>query len=189
MIIFEDLHDAQQRLHQRARSWLRKEGVSDETMDRYGVGLAEIDVHELAMFSFTESGKLAFVLPVRSGDHEREIIDAVAWMPANPCRWWTCRRTGWPLGDDALHHAEFFNEPVVLHPSPLAWLAAGGDGVCVLDLPRSEKDPGSLSEVALRSLPLIICEDDGHGRFVQHALTAPIPTCPAVRVMARTPAP
>ena len=112
--------------------------------------------------------------PVYSGGSYTEIADVVAWIPSDPSRWFTLCNTGHPLGDDALHYAEFWSEPVTLHPSPLAWLAADGEGVVIADWP--------MSSPALRSVPYIITDDVAFGREVERRLTMPVRSCPEIRV-------
>ncbi len=175
-MVAEDLLDAYRRLGDPARAWLRRQGVSTETMLVYPgpVGVAEIDTHTLELFSFADFGQRAFVHPVYACGIDSEIIDAVAWMPSSPARWWTLRNTGWPIGDDQLHYAEFWREPVTLHSNPLAWLAADGDGAVVTDW--------IMSSPALRSVPTIITYDHEFGREVERRLTMPARTCPPIRV-------
>jgi hypothetical protein len=53
--------------------------------------------------------------------------DIVAWHPATPGRWALRIGTGTMLGDVR------YDEPLRVHRTPLAWLRAGGEGVCFLD--------------------------------------------------------
>ena len=171
-----DLIDAYRRLDNPARAWLHGQVVSTKTMLMYPgpVGVAEIDTHTLDLFSFAETGQRAFVHPVYTGGIDSEIIDTVAWLPSNPARWWTLHNTGCAIGDDQLHYAEFWREPVTLHSNPLAWLAADGDGAVVTDW--------IMSSPVLRSVPTIITYDHEFGREVERRLTMPTRTCPPIRV-------
>ena len=177
-MIAEDLLGTYNRLDDASRTWLHRRDVARETMLMWPgpIGVADIEVHELGIFSFADAGRRAFVHPVRSGDSDSEIIDVIAWMPESPSRWWTLCNTGWAIGDEQLHHAEFWNEPVLLHPNPLAWLAADGVGAVVMDW--------SMSSSTLRSVPCIITDDSVFGREVQRRLTMPVQTCPEIRVRA-----
>ncbi len=170
-----DLVSAYQRCDDPARNWLCRQGVSTETMLMWPgpVGVAKIETQELGFFIWAENGQRAFVHPIYSAGSCSEIIDVVAWLPANPSQWWTLCRTGHPLGDDQLFHAEFWDEPAVLHPSPLAWLAADGDGVVIMDWP--------MSGPALRSVSCIISNTPTFGREIQRRLTAS-QRCPEIRV-------
>lgn len=69
------------------------------------------------------------------GVDDVEIIDLIAWRFEDPARWW------YRLGDRPLElnglaaeMAILDGEALVLHTSPLAWLQAGGQGSCCLDL-------------------------------------------------------
>ena len=58
--------------------------------------------------------------------------NVVAWRPDAPGRWWL-EVTDWPLlGWQAVESARFDGGPLVLHPTPAAWVASGGQGCCVL---------------------------------------------------------
>ena len=47
--------------------------------------------------------------------------------------------SGDPFGSDVLDDAEFKKSEVMLRSTPLDWLAANGDGVCILDWRMSER--------------------------------------------------
>ena len=173
----DDLLDAYRRLDNSARAWLMRQGVSTEAMLMHPgpVGVADIEIHDPGIFDIADFGMRAFLHPIYSGGFGSEIIDVIAWMPSNPYRWWTLEYTGWALGDDQLFAAEFWNEPILLHPTPLAWLAADGIGVVVNDW--------IMSSPALRSIPCIVTEDAEFGREVQRRLTMPMRSCPEIRVL------
>lgn len=59
------------------------------------------------------------------------IIDIVAWRTIHPERWHLMTGLGWCMGEDTLSLPA--GNPVTLQATPLAWLASGGDGCCVLD--------------------------------------------------------
>ena len=138
------------------------------------IGIADVEIHALDIFSFADAGQRAYMHPIYSAGIDSEIIDVVAWMPSDASRWFTLNYTGWPLGDDQLPYAEFWSEPVILHPTPLAWLAADGVGVVVMDWP--------MSSPALRSVPYIITDNVAFGREVERRLTMPVRSCPEIRV-------
>ena len=59
------------------------------------------------------------------------VIDIVAWRTMCPDRWHLMTGLGWCMGEDALCPPP--GHPVLLHSTPLDWLASGGAGACVLD--------------------------------------------------------
>lgn len=82
-----------------------------------------------------EDGAARLALAVHSGP---DLVDIVAFAPASPDRWTLRRGAGVMLGEDALWHACAMRGPgartiVAVHATPMAWLRAGGEGVCVLD--------------------------------------------------------
>lgn len=160
------------------RAWLIRRSVSNRflTLGIWPgpVGFARIETHPLGIFDFAESGPRAFVHPIWSAGPYSEILDLVAWFPDRPDIWWTHLYTGLPLGVDQLDHAEIAGEPIILHPTPLSWLVAEGEGICILDW--------VMSAPALRSVPVLVCKDDSHGRELQRRLTEPRSRCPEIRV-------
>ena len=72
------------------------------------------------------------VQPVVTGG---AIIDLCAWRSTHPDDWRLLRGVGWLLGADAVDYASEWPQdgPIAMHRRPLDWMAAGGDGFCVLD--------------------------------------------------------
>ena len=161
----------------RAIAWLRHQGVPEMALWEWPgpVGVVMIETDKMGTFAPSESGRRAFVHPVLVGAQFSELADLIAWFPDRPDRWWTRLRTGHPLGADQLEQAEFDDAPVMLRRTPLSWLTAGGDGVCVLDWRVSRR--------ALRAVPIIIAEDEQHGREVKRRLTEPVPALPEIRIL------
>ena len=78
------------------------------------------------------NGASALVMPVF--DEDLNLIDLLATRTATPATWWL--RVGYEdlvLGAVWLEHAHLTGQPVVHYMTPLDWLAAGGEGVCLLD--------------------------------------------------------
>jgi hypothetical protein len=59
-----------------------------------------------------------------------ELVDLVAWCPKDPARYWLYAGDAAWLGAVAPPDLEPF--PVAVHPTPLAWLCAGAEGVALL---------------------------------------------------------
>lgn len=70
-------------------------------------------------------------------DRDGELLDVVAWSPADPAKWW--RRTGRAtvLGADAIARSRDWVIPVTLLSTPAAWAHRAASGAfwcaCVLD--------------------------------------------------------
>ena len=58
--------------------------------------------------------------------------DICAWFQDRPTRWWLRRGIGVVLGADEAEHKEFMREPLYIFDTPADWVAAGGNGGCVL---------------------------------------------------------
>lgn len=96
-------------------------------------------------------------------DEIAEVVDIVAWHPATPGRW--ARRTGLAdmLGEVAA------DEPVRVHRTPLAWLRAGGEGVCFLERNLT------VVSLALNVASQVIAEDKAHARELREICERPYP--------------
>ena len=96
-------------------------------------------------------------------DNDGEILDLVAFHPDRPGRF--RRRYGIVdfLGEEAVLRAGLEREPLVLHPTPLAWLAAGGTGACVLDATASLR-------LAFAGIPEIHATCPLHGAAIDRRL-------------------
>ena len=87
-------------------------------------------------------------------------------------------RTGvaWCLGLEQFERAAAFDEPLTLHATPLAWLAAGGDGTCILD-------PSALWA---RRLPeRVILPNAEFGRQFERWVAPPAPDLPEMFIRDR----
>lgn len=103
--------------------------------DRPLVGLARIVTTPDGTFEPHPEGAPHII--VAEGIHEpslgwREIIDLVAFRSDAPDRWWLRRDMVDVLGSDGIDKASFARRPLILHPTPLAWLQAGAQGACVV---------------------------------------------------------
>ncbi len=60
--------------------------------------------------------------------------DLVAWLIDEPDQWWLHEGDETPIvGAGQLAGAEWVGFPLSIYPTPAAWAASGGDGVCVID--------------------------------------------------------
>ena len=97
----------------------------------------------------------AFVLPAI--DFDGAIIDLVAWHPPSGRIGSSERAAGWLAGG-----LQSDDEPVIVHPDPLAWLRAGREGVVIVheDIAR----PALLAQRTLQAA------DVAHGEALQAML-------------------
>lgn len=85
------------------------------------------------LFESDPDGVGVIVQPVMAANREpgdHGIVDLVCWHSSDPSRWWWRRGEGWAFGE---HLMEDRGEPVLCVETPLAWLAARGDAICILD--------------------------------------------------------
>ncbi len=83
-------------------------------------------------FTADPLGEEAVLVPVL--DRYGEWVDNLAYHLSNPAAWALQFDDSTPvLGAANLARAAFFHDPIVLHPTPEAWLRAGRRGVVVLN--------------------------------------------------------
>ena len=114
------------------RQLLEQQGVSREATTMVdGVSVIPITVTG-RLWMPSAGGSMALVLPVF--DEDEDLVDLVALRTSDPTEWWL--RLGF---NDLIHGASWLEDahltgqPVRHFMTPLAWLAAGGEGVCLLD--------------------------------------------------------
>ncbi len=121
---------------------LRDLGIPDRVI--FGVrpliGVGHIVTHSTGLFEFHEDGDLALI--IAEGEPEvpgwTEIHDLLAFMPEEPGRWWLRRGAVDLLG--AYNITPWKLSPTTIHETPVSWLQAGADGVCIIDWTRSPAD-------------------------------------------------
>jgi hypothetical protein len=143
-------------------------GVSYETMDDMSpdgwmpFGVATIIPDDEGLFE-PGAGALHVVQPIYAGE---DIIDMVAWTSADPASWRLRTGLGAWLGDlDALIDCAI-DAPVSLYATPLDWLRAGGDGLCIVNWSAPELDQ-------LLRLQSISAPDAGIAEALRRALVRP----------------
>lgn len=127
-----------------------------------------------------ESGGRAFITPVRVLEQDSPedpdfdvapslgaLIDLVAWHPRFPDRWALRRGAATWLG--AIPPQVMAPPPVPIRRSPLAWLRAGGTGLCILT-----GDPGEAQRLLL-GCSRLLAENDEHAKELRRIVTRPYP--------------
>ena len=97
------------------------------------VGVGHIVPHSSGLFDFHDDGDLALV--VAEGEPEvpgwAEVHDLIAFKPDDPGHWWLRRGEVNLLG--RANMTPWKLSPTTIHETPLSWLRAGADGICVVD--------------------------------------------------------
>jgi hypothetical protein len=124
-------------------------------------------------FQFDPDGTGMLIQPVTDGPQaslatgvtDPLLLDLLAYRPQTPDRWYLLRgETGLLLGADALILAAAQDRPLRVHRTPLSWLQAAGDGVCLLDWTRCRR--------TLAGVPRLIGEDAAHDAWIRQQLRA-----------------
>ena len=100
---------------------------------RHHVGVGRIDTTSDGLFGFHETGERALIVPegVPEWPGWDEIHDLIAFMPEDPSRWWRRRGDVDLLG--ANNMTPWRLSPLTIRETPLSWLRAGADGICIVD--------------------------------------------------------
>ena len=134
MIVLDELVESYGFLDQdqRAQDWLRDEGVSHLAGIEWPgpIGIARIQTHRDGLFEFNDDGVKTFVMPVTAAGRYSDIVDALAFRPADPSTVWLHQGSVSVLGDITTIDPDRL---VRIYPTPLDWLVAGGAGLVVLD--------------------------------------------------------
>lgn len=136
------------------------------------VGVTRVETAPDGLFTPSERGLPAYVQAVAEWDGDwgiADTVDLVAWRPSEPSRWWWRCGTACALGDGLLDG----DEPVRVVGSPLAWLAAGGNAMCILDWSVTSPVWNDM-----RSAPPLIFTDERLRQRVRNHLirSAPMPS-------------
>ncbi len=96
------------------------------------LSLGRVTFVDDSTFTADPLGEVTVLIPVH--DRGGEWVDTCAYHLSNPGEWRLQFDDETPiLGVANLARAAFFHDPIVLHPTPEAWLRAGCKGVVVLN--------------------------------------------------------
>ena len=99
-----------------------------------------------------------------------EVIDLIAWTAFKPHDWYWRTGNGWALGIDAIScggtKSDF--KSIMIHTTPLKWLAAGGEGITILNWNAPEIQ-------SLSAFDQLICFDHIVSTSVAKILAQPFP--------------
>lgn len=126
-------------------------GVAEMGMRHHQFGLATIvDVGE-GLFAPSPDGRRSMVVPVYENG---QLLDLVAFSTSTPDDWLLRTGAGLALGLIDGFEPHTWGASVHLHKTPMDWLRAGGDGLCIVDW--------SAPDIYLfNDLPHITVDDDG----------------------------
>jgi hypothetical protein len=132
------------------------------------IGCAPVEAEGDDQFVFADGGRLAVIQPVAIpvGGGDWDLVDLIAWHPSAP------RRVRSLFGNAAWlgWEAEPFDldRPWWVFGDPLAWLRAGGDGICLL---RRER---GVVERLLRTPMTLAFADADLAEWVDATLRRPV---------------
>ena len=167
-----------------SRAWLARQGVPPSALL---TAPTEIAVQRIAtehgLFRPDPNGIPAMVMAVWDYSPLRipgaSMIDLVSWRPACPSAWWTRTGAASALGEWLTGAGSLADGPVAVRRTPLDWVRAGGDGVCLLAGDQIEQ------AMILRGLPAIVVDDAEHGRDLDALMRRPIGSVPPIYVRRR----
>ena len=147
-------------------------------LDYPAFGAMKVQPISGGLYEPCEVGHPALILPVCYPSHHAGLItptitlwpvlDLIAFRADNPANWLWRTGHGWALGADTLESWQ--GQPVPVVATPLDWLRAGGDAVCVLDW-----QDDSPAWPLLRCLPEIRASDDLLARKLGQAIARNTP--------------
>jgi len=126
-------------------------------------GSAKVIDADDGLYALSNEGSLHLILPVFENC---ELVDLVAFTSNQPLAWLLRLGHGWSLGllDGLERHS--WEDEVRLWASPLDWLRAGCDGLCIIDWTAPEV-------LELSRLPSIHCQDRILSERLKEALARP----------------
>lgn len=133
--IRRELTDAALSIGQLELAHLRKLGLLNPGVVEMGrhhhqFGIAKVEPVDGGLYTPSSSGVPAMIVPVFEGG---DLIDLLAFRTAEPEHWWLRKGLGGLLGLWSGWGKHEWADSVRLHATPLEWLQAGGEGLCVVD--------------------------------------------------------
>lgn len=147
---------------------LRQLGVNQPTIAQmgarhfFGGACRAIEIDD-GLYAPNDDGAPHLILPVFENC---ELVDLVAFTSDKPLAWLLRLGLGWSLGllDGLERHS--WQDEVRLWASPIDWLRADCDGLCILDWTAPEV-------LELARLPNIRCQDKRLAALLREALSRP----------------
>lgn len=146
---------------------LRSLGVRPEAFadfPTYPFGVARAEPIGGGLYQPSEAGLPSLVLPVLD---EGELVDLVAFRATDPGGWMQRRGVGWCLGIESGVGWHCWRDTIQLHATPLDWLRADGEGLCITDW------AATYDIRTLDVLPHIVTTSQAIADTLQRAMTLP----------------
>ena len=154
--LFDEFADAVLAIEQCHLERLACVGCKGIDISRAGlVGVANIEANGDGTYQRVDHGTAAVILPARENDR---IIDLVAFRTGEPGRFWLRAGLAAVLGYDFATMCVDLERPLPVYPTPLSWLRAGGEGLCVLN------SNGWEARRLLRDAAELICQTEDLAR-------------------------
>lgn len=150
---------------------LRQAGVPQRSL--LDIGALDIGIQN-GRWAERFRGDRAMIVPVC--DDAGDLLDLIAFRLETPRSFWTYDGAAAMLGQWNLEHAQYYEEPLLIHECPLDWLRAGCSGVVILEW----KD---FWPFTLAGIPALRCSSDDFGRRIKARMERPF-TIPAIEVAA-----
>jgi hypothetical protein len=159
-------------------------GVTNDAIAELGrlqppFGVGQISDIGGGFFTFFPGGQSRVIIPIME---EGEIIDLIAWQTCAPGKWLWRNGLGDYLGRDLIAKSQWASHHVLkLVATPLDWLRAGGNAVCILNwkAPRSELE-------RIRFVEEIIVTDAALGSRIAKLMATPRPIPRITTIMNQT---
>ena len=153
-------------------NWMIEMGVSSSAIaglgkkqEPFGIGQLEFIGSDYWQPHDGPAAIGAVVQPVYEDGH---IIDLIAWRSLKPQDWRWRVGEAWALGADSLQGSPWRGfASITVHATPLAWLAAGGDGLTILNWQ-------SATIRSLSNFDEIVCEDSKAADRLNEILCRPM---------------
>lgn len=100
-------------------------------------GALTIDIDDAGRWWPDDDGFPAMVVPVIE---RGELLDVIAFRTVEPARWWWHLGVAEMLGYDELNCSVWPGDRLRVVSTPLDWIAAAGEAVCVLDWSLSDHE-------------------------------------------------
>jgi hypothetical protein len=142
----------------------------------YGFGVVNAEDVGQGLYQPCDHGDTHLVLPVL---FEGCLVDLVAFRAADPGGWLLRTGHGWCLGLNEPVGLLTWRDSISLRATPIDWMRADQDGLCILDWSAVEQIHG------LDVLPHIACDDHATADNLRRALTRPV-RLPTISVMGGT---
>lgn len=140
-------------------------GIPRDLCGELALGVARIELHG-RYWEPADHGLTCITLPLWAGD---DAIDVLALDVSDERKWWRRADLAPVIDELEIRRAVHFDEPLVIHRTPLAWLRSGGVGTVVLDWDAT-------LGFWLAGCRRFLCHDPSTGARLDKALRSPPPS-------------